>query len=143
MTLEAITSWRYGLIESDQAPRDLWRKAVVQIPLPIVAIYESGGRSDHVLVRFDAQSKEHLDELLAQHETGLVTLGACPGSLTARRLSRLPNCVRGETGKLQRLLYLRPDADNTPIYKIPPREDELAVWVRYLQAARLGKTDNI
>jgi len=40
----------------------------------------------------------------------LCTLGADPKALTAVRLSRLPQCMRGETGKLQELLYLDPDA---------------------------------
>jgi hypothetical protein len=119
--LEALCAWLYLLIETDVAPIPLWRKAVVQWPLPIVAIYESGGSGDHVLLRINAQSKEDFDRKSAQYDPELIRLGACPGSVTARRLSRLPNCMRGQTGRLQRLLYLRPDADGTPICKIPPR----------------------
>lgn len=134
-TLECTTAWRYGLIESDEAPRDLWLKALVQILLPIVAVYDSGKRSVHTLVRFDAQTKEQLAGLLDRYETELVELGACPGSLTPRRLSRLPNCRRGETNQLQKLLYLRPDADNTPICRIPPRESRETVSERMRIAA--------
>src|SRR4029077_15958086 len=90
-TLECLSAWRYGLIESDERPQELLLKAVVQFRLPIVAIYDSGKRSVHTLVRFDAKSKEDLDLLLAKYENDQVTLGACPGSLTARRLTRLPN----------------------------------------------------
>ena len=73
------------------------------------------------LLRVNAQSKEDFDRISSQYDCDLIRLGACPGSVTARRLSRLPNCMRGQTGRLQRLLYLRPDADGTPICQIPPR----------------------
>jgi hypothetical protein len=121
-TLECTSAWRHALIESDEAPKKLWLRAVVQMRLPIVAIYLSGKRSVHVLVRFDVASKQHLAEQLTKYEDELVKLGACPGSLTPRRLSRLPNCIRGETQQLQQLLYLRPDAEGIPICEIPPRE---------------------
>lgn len=120
--IECVTAWRYMLIESDEAPAHLWLKALVQFELPIVAIYHSGKRSYHALARFEAKSKSHWDELCKQRRSELIRLGACDGSLTALRLSRLPNCVRGETGLLQKLLYLAPDADSTPICKRPLRE---------------------
>jgi hypothetical protein len=119
-TLECASAWRYLLIETDVAPEHLWRKIVVQLPLAIVAIYSSGKNGDHVLVRLDAASKADFDARSAQFDDDLIRLGACPGSLSARRLSRLPNCMREETGKLQRLLYLSPNSDGTPICQIPP-----------------------
>jgi hypothetical protein len=91
------------------------------MPLPIVAIYDSGKNGDHVLVRLEAHSKPEWEWRCAQYDRDLIRLGACPGSLTARRLSRLPNCMRGQTGQLQRLLYLCPDADGTPICQRTPR----------------------
>ena len=36
-----------------------------QVPLRIVAIYSSGGRSVHALVRVDARTKGHWDEIKA------------------------------------------------------------------------------
>ena len=120
--IECVTAWRHMLIESDEAPAALWLKALVQFKIPIVAVYHSGKRSYHALVRFDAKSKSHWDELCKQRRSQMIRLGACDGSLTALRLSRLPNCVRGETGKLQQLLYLCPDADSTPICQRPIRE---------------------
>jgi hypothetical protein len=120
-TLESATAWRYLLIETDVAPQELWRKIIVQLPQKIVAIYESGKNGDHVLIRLDAASKADFDVRCAQFDDDLVRLGACQGSLTARRLSRLPNCMREETGQLQRLLYLAPDADGTPIAQLPLR----------------------
>jgi len=113
---ESITSWRHAVIESDEAEPSQWLRVLVQLPLFISAIYESGKRSVHALVRIDADSKAEWDrnvrgELLPI----LTTLGADPGALTAVRLTRLPNCQREETGKLQRLLYLDPEPDGEPI----------------------------
>ena len=58
-------------------------------------------------------SKGDWDANIAKIKPTLVTLGADPGALTAVRLSRLPQAVRG--GRLQRLLYLNPKPDGSPI----------------------------
>jgi len=71
----------------------------------------------------------------------MIRLGACDGSLTALRLSRLPNCVRGETGKLQQLLYLSPDADSTPISQRPIRKPAGALEKR-LRETHAGTIHN-
>ncbi len=118
-----VTSWRYMLIESDKAPEQLWLRMLVQAPLAIAAIYTSGKRSIHTLVSIDAESKQSWDAFRDSIKPELIMLGACPGSLTGVRLTRLPNCMRGETGELQRLLYLDPDPTNTPIYKSKPRNN--------------------
>ena len=47
----------------------------------------------------------------------LVTLGADRGALTAVRLSRLPQAMRGE--RCQRLLYLNPQPSGVPILNQP------------------------
>jgi len=54
---ESVTSWRYLVIESDEAPLRLWLGALVKLPLRIAAIYTSGGRSVHALVRVDAKTQ--------------------------------------------------------------------------------------
>jgi hypothetical protein len=139
--LEAITSWRYAVIETDHAPEELWLKALVLLDLPVVAIYHSGGRGPHALVDLGADSRAEWHELLSPYREHLIRLGACPGTLTPLRLTRLPACVRGQTGRMQQLLYLAPDADG-PIYQRTPREDDLAVWERWITAARFGRSDN-
>jgi hypothetical protein len=122
---ENIVSWRYAVLESDRALPALWLKALVQLPLPIAAIYTSGGKSIHALVRIDADSKAEWDRLVkGALGPALVRLGACNGSLSAVRLSRLPNCMREETGKLQQLLYLDDDPDDTPICHKSPRDPD-------------------
>ena len=110
---ESVTRWPYLVLESDKAdPRD-WLRLLVQLPLAIVAIYTSGGRSIHALVQVDAADKAQWDAIKQKIAKAMVPLGADPNALSAVRLSRLPQCLRGE--KLQELLYLNPDADGTPI----------------------------
>jgi hypothetical protein len=139
---ECVTNWRHAVLETDVAPEDLWLKALCLLRLPIVAIYHSGGRGPHALINLGASTVQEWHERLNPHREQLIRLGACSGTLTPIRLSRLPNCVRGETGRLQQLLYLAPNADSTPIANRPVREEELAVWERYLIAARYGRSDN-
>lgn len=125
-----VTAWRYLLIESDR--NDItagdWLAAIVQLPLPIAAIYETGGRLPHALLRVDAPSKEGWDGIRDALAPLFTMLGADISSLSAVRLSRLPCCERlgkqDEHGvyqnfedgpHLQRLLYLNPQPDVTPI----------------------------
>ena len=113
-SLSAVTRLPYLVLESDKADLNHWLRLLIQLPLVIVAIYTSGGRSIHALVRVDAADKADWDEFKRKIANAMVPLGADPGALSAVRLSRLPGCLRGE--KLQDLLYLNPDADGTPIY---------------------------
>ena len=82
----------------------------------------------HALLRVDAPSKEGWDEIRDALAPLLIMLGADISSLSAVRLSRLPCCERlgkqDEHGvyqnfedgpHLQRLLYLNPQPDGTPI----------------------------
>jgi hypothetical protein len=121
---ESITAWRYGVLESDDAPAKSWLRVLVQLPLPIAAIYESGDRSIHALVLVNAICKEDWD-IAVRKDLGpaLATLGICMGSLTAVRLSRLPNCMRMKTGKMQRLLYLNPNPEEIAICQMPVLRD--------------------
>jgi hypothetical protein len=115
---ESVTSFRYGVLECDQKPREKWRpiwlKILAGLALPIVSITDSGGSSDHALVRGDCESKEAWDKWKREVLRPLVPLGADDGALSAVRLTRLPNCYRGD--HLQELLYLNPAADGTPIF---------------------------
>lgn len=115
-----VTSWRYLVLESDIANPDHWLAALVQMPLPISAIYTSGGISIHALVRMDAASKTEWDDEAAKIKPALVILGADEKALSAVRLTRLPCCERVEKAKVQRLLYLNGSPDDTPICELPP-----------------------
>jgi hypothetical protein len=113
---ESVTAWRYAVLESDVADCDDWLRCLAQLPLRIAAVCESGGRSIHALVRIDASSKTDWESKVAKMKPVLVTLGADPGALSAVRLTRLPQAMRGQ--RLQRLLYLNPDPDGRPIVEL-------------------------
>ena len=122
-----VEAWRYLVLESDEAAPEDWLRALVQLPLPIVAIYTSGGRSVHALARVDARSKGEWDSLRDSLLGVLCPLGADPGAMTAVRLTRLPGMfrhgTRGKDGKparyprprLQELAWLNPAALARPI----------------------------
>jgi hypothetical protein len=110
---ESVTEWRYLVLENDTADSKDWLSCLVQLPLKITAIYTSGGKSIHALVRLDATSKAEWDRMRDRIKPIVVTLGADPNALTAVRLTRLPGAYRGE--HRQNLLYLNPAADGTPI----------------------------
>jgi len=122
-----VTAWRFAVLESDEAPAALWLRALCQLPLPLAALYTSGGRSVHALVRFDAGSKAEWDSLRDDLLPILCPLGADPAALTAVRLTRLPCALRhgtrSKSGKvarypaprLQRLLWLNPGAPAAPV----------------------------
>jgi len=116
---ESVTSFRYAVLESDQAPACLWLPAIAQLDLPIAAVYTSGGKSVHALWRVDADSKEDWDAKVEVMKPRLVTLGADPDALTAVRLTRLPGCMRRSTGNLQKLLYLNPSPTISPLTNMP------------------------
>ena len=112
---ESITCFRYLLLESDDAEEGDWIRLLLQLPLPIVSICRSAGKSVHAIVRVDASDKGEWDAIKDRIAKRLVPLGADPCALRAVQLSRLPQCWRGE--KLQELLYLNQNPDGTPIYK--------------------------
>jgi hypothetical protein len=111
---ESVTAFRFSVLESDCQPLEQWLRILVQLPLPIVSITSSGGKSLHALVRVDATSKANWDDTIRAIKPKLIALGADPGALTAVRLTRLPNCYRGE--RLQELLYLDPNPSQEPIW---------------------------
>jgi hypothetical protein len=112
---ESVTAWRYLVLENDEADREDWMRCLIQMPLRIASICESGGRSIHALVRLDAASKVDWDEKVNVMKPTLITLGADPGALTAVRLTRLPQAKRAT--RLQRLLYFDPIPDGATIYE--------------------------
>lgn len=112
---DCVTAWRYMVLESDEANPDLWLKMLVQLPLKIAAIYTSGGRSIHALVRVDAASKPEWDKMRDMIAALVVPLGADPAAMTAVRLTRLPGCMRGD--RLQELWYLNPSPRAEPLWR--------------------------
>lgn len=118
---ENLTAFPFMLIESDEAPHDLWIAALSVLPLPIVAVYESGKKSVHALVKIGAATEGEWKRAVEKRRAALVMLGADDAAMRAVQLSRLPQCFRAETGKWQRLLYLNGAPDGTPIIEQPNR----------------------
>jgi hypothetical protein len=140
---EAVSRWPFLVLESDEAPLREWLGALARLPLRITAIYTSGGRSVHALVRIDALTKGHWDDLVKrQMEVGLrflVMNGADKGVFSAVRLTRLPGAwregkmkegryVRFERPQCQKLLYLNTDPAARPLCELPPRRDVEQEW---------------
>lgn len=122
-----VTAWRYLVLESDELPAETWLRVVADLPLPISALYTSGGRSIHALLRLPAGSKTQWDGVRDALRALVCPLGADAGALSAVRLSRLPCCfregamqkgggyVRYPKARRQELLYLNPNPDGTPL----------------------------
>lgn len=137
-----VTDWRYFVFESDEAdPRD-WVGAIVQLPLRIAAIYTSGGKSIHVLVRVDAKSKVQFDMWRESAKRTMIPLGADKQCMSAVRLTRLPGCQRladkdgvlYERPHLQKLLYLNPEPDARPLVDRAAVRNSFAPWERWALA---------
>lgn len=119
---ENVTSFRYTVIESDRMSENEWTAILAQLPLPIVSVTHSGGKSLHALVRVSAASEEEYESTKAKLRDALVPLGACESSLTSVRLTRMPGAFRA--GREQTLLYFNPNADGRPIRVLEERREK-------------------
>jgi len=116
---ENTTSFRHILIESDSMEIGLWLTILKQLPLPIVSVTLSGNASAHAIVRLEASS---MDQWLTEASViakMVIPLGACPGALTAVRLTRLPGVIRRDNRNEQRLIWLNPLPTQTSIAQFP------------------------
>lgn len=116
---DELLDCRHVLLESDQEGCEhLWLRVLVQVP-GVVSITLSGNVSAHAVIRINAKNVQEFNEVRADLIRRYVPLGACFKSLTASRLSRLPNVRRGDNGRIQQLLYLNSNAvaNSDPIYK--------------------------
>jgi hypothetical protein len=112
---ETILSYKFALVESDKIQTNLWLTILKKLPLPILSITLSGNESAHSIILIDAKSREQWAERVRALASLVVPLGACQGSLTAVRLTRLPFVERTDTKKPQRLLYLNPTPSLKPL----------------------------
>ena len=110
-----LTSFRYLLVESDKASKDLWIRLLVQLEIPIVSIVDSGGKSIHALVRVPARNAEELRKEIAHCQSKLSALGLDVASNRVVQLSRLPRVLRRNKMAMQRLLWLNPTTGRTSI----------------------------
>ena len=132
-----VTRWCYLVVESDRddITRQQWLKFLVQLRLDIVAIYDTGGRLPHALVQLPpCRTKEDWDAKCDRLLPLLVMFGADKKTMTAVRLSRLPQCQRlgkidkdgnyqkFDSPRLQGLLYFCPPNGYLPDY-LPKEKD--------------------
>lgn len=94
---QSITSFRFLVLESDELDEALWLQVIAKLPLKIAALYTSGGKSVHALVRVDAGSKPEWDFFRNEIRPLMTKLGADAGAMSAVRLSRLPFTLRHGT----------------------------------------------
>lgn len=118
---ESVAAWQHMVLEADpvaDVKRDpkrlaefeaLWLGFLAQLPLPIKAIYTSGGKSTHALVWLPVANKERFDAMKKLVGPLFSKLGADPRALKAVQLTRLPCTMRGN--REQKLLYLNPSPD--------------------------------
>ncbi len=104
-----ITDYRYCLVESDTVSQDDWALVLTSLCLPFAAIYSSGGKSIHSLIYIGADTPEKWKAEVDAIKPYLIELGADRQTYNISRMTRLPQCVRGNTGEMQELLYLNPD----------------------------------
>lgn len=138
---ESITAFRYGVLESDQAPASHWFAFLSQLPIRIAAIYTSGSRSIHALVRIDAKTKGEWDEIITRWKRPFKALGGDAGCLSAVRLTRLPDCKRPDKGGFQRLLYLCPDPPEARLIDLPVRWNRAESLARWKDICRRWKKE--
>lgn len=131
-TLKSVRSYPYLLLESDEAPQDLWLNMLARLALPVVAIVTSGGRSCHALVKVGCQTITDWKECVSTVRDTLAALGCDRQALGNPAVNmRLPGILR--EGKMkgkgkekeflpyhggpmkQRLLYLNPKPENRPL----------------------------
>lgn len=115
---ENTTSFRHILIESDSMEIGLWLTILKQLPLPIVSVTLSGNNSAHAIIRLEATSMDQWFTQASAIAEMVIPLGACPGAITAVRLTRLPGVIRRDNGNEQRLIWLNPNPTSTPIEQI-------------------------
>jgi len=89
-----VTVWRYLLLESDSVADATWLNLLGQLPLPIAALYTSGKRSIHALLRVEAKTQNEIQQMAEMLGPVLAKLGGDWKAMTSVRLTRLPLCLR-------------------------------------------------
>ena len=96
------------IVECDSKDRErlvAWEQAAGHIPLPCFAVVETGGRGAHTNFVVAAKDKAKMKKTLGPL---LLFLGNDPTGWNDCKLTRLPNCGRGEKNKLQSLKWFSP-----------------------------------
>lgn len=121
-TVATVAAFPHVLMEFDEMPLAdqcaFWYGALTIYRLPIVALVYSGGKSIHGVVRVDCVTRAEFDRAANLARRTFATSPNPSMRLDVQSLklpiagSRLAGCVRADTNRTQRLLYLA--APNTP-----------------------------
>lgn len=119
-TRTSVLRYPYMLLESDEAPHELWLNWLSQLKLPIVSITHSAGRSMHVLIKLGTDSREEWEECADMLMPMLTAAGCDSQAMHPIVYPRMPNKMRRGKGfkdkfepftngaRKQRLLYFNP-----------------------------------
>lgn len=114
VTDDNVTAFRYALLESDALPLDLQLSLFCRLPLPVAAIFTSGGKSLHSWICVDAKDGAEYRDIVSRVLAPLARFGIDGKNKNPARLSRLPGVQRRfgahDDGR-QRLLYLNPQPE--------------------------------
>lgn len=108
-----IHIFRHALAEFDNLSHEDQLKFWAAVPLPVVALVDTGGKSLHgwIDVQKIAEVPNHDDWDIhirsRLYDCRLTPMGCDPACKNPARLSRLPGHFRVEKGKYQRLLWLK------------------------------------
>ena len=109
----AVCKFKFAVLEFDSLSRTeqfaFWKACL----LPLVALIDSGNKSLHAWIRVPdvhtlSEWKSNIEQSL--FDLCLKSLGIDTACKNPSRMSRLPGCIRKETGRWQKLLYLNPGA---------------------------------
>lgn len=115
------TRFPYLVLESDEIPPATWLRILAQLRERIAAIYSSGGKSIHTLLRVDAATVEEFNLHRANIIRRLCCVGADPAAITPVRLSRLPGCLRlGKVDPTTGAYTEHPDPPLQELYYLDP-----------------------
>lgn len=115
-----VTAFRFMLLESDALPLELQLSLFCRLPLPVAAIFSSGGKSLHCWVQVDAKDAAEYRDTVTRVLAPLARFGIDGKNKNPARLSRLPGVHRqiGAHGDgCQRLLYLNPQSEQRRIFQ--------------------------
>lgn len=113
-TQACATRFPYAVIESDELPEDVWLRILPLLKDDITALYTSGGKSIHALIRNKPDTAENFARLRQNLIHRLTPIGADRAAITSIRLSRLAGAFRAEKQQRQELLWLKhPDSPLT------------------------------
>ncbi len=113
-----IAQFKYAVIEFDNLTRDEQLAFWVAIPLPIVTLIDTAGKSIHAWIKVSGiTTLSDWNSLIKNklYRQRLASLGVDMACSNASRLSRLPGHLRAEKQRFQQLLYINPDPISTAI----------------------------